>query len=67
MKLASYLQANEISHEAFAEKIGTSQVAVTRYAMGKRTPRREIMVKIAHVTDGQVGPADFFNIEDTAA
>jgi predicted transcriptional regulator len=67
MKLASYLSDNNISHEAFAEMIGTSQVAVSRYAKGVRTPRREIMLRIAQATGGQVAPADFFLVEEQAA
>lgn len=59
MKLAVYLSKNGISHSMFAETIGTSQATVSRYALSRRIPRAEHMVKIAEATHGQVTPNDF--------
>ena len=58
MKLASYLARHGISHRAFAALIGTSQVAVSRYASGQRMPRREILRTIVEATDGEVSASD---------
>ena len=60
MNLATYLSERKISDARFAELIGVSQVAVTRYATGKRVPRPEHMKRIREVTAGQVTPDDFF-------
>lgn len=59
MKLASYLTENGISHRAFAERINTSQASVTRYAIGARTPRLEMIARIHNATNGRVSYEDF--------
>ena len=61
MKLASYLARHGISHGAFAARIGTSQVAVSRYVSGHRMPRREILRTIVDATDGEVSASDFLD------
>jgi len=65
MKLAEYLAANKISQAEFAQAIGASQVAVSRYATGRRMPRRDHLLKIRDVTDGAVSADDFLETEVT--
>ncbi|GLK69210.1 helix-turn-helix domain-containing protein [Hansschlegelia plantiphila] len=60
MTLSGYLAKTGLSHSAFAALIGTSQAAVSRYVLGKRTPRPEHMARITEATGGQVTPNDFF-------
>jgi len=71
MTLSDYLVDRKITHAAFAEKIGTSQVAVTRYANGARIPRPAVMSRIERETGGAVSPNDFVRAcsvpEDRAA
>jgi transcriptional regulator with XRE-family HTH domain len=59
MTLADYLKKAGMKHGEFASRIGVSQAAVTRYATGKRVPRRSIMRKIAEETRGKVTADDF--------
>lgn len=67
MKLADYLRVEDIDQAAFAKLIETTQVAVSRYATGKRIPRPEIMRRIATATDGKVTPPDFYDVSSKAA
>ena len=68
MKLETYLSQTRISQAVFAEKIGTTQASVARYAAGKRIPRPDVMARIQDATDGQVTPSDFYSswTEDAA-
>lgn len=59
MTLAEFLSANGLSHSAFAEKVGVSQVAITRYARGQRTPRPPVLARIREETRGAVTADDF--------
>ncbi len=59
MTLAEYLSKNEIRRDEFAHRIGVSEVSVTRYANGRRTPRPESMRAIIEATNGAVTPNDF--------
>lgn len=59
MKLGTHLAANGITHAEFAIRIGTSQAAVTRYVLGQRTPRPEVIARIAEATGGDVTANDF--------
>jgi transcriptional regulator with XRE-family HTH domain len=59
MRLLDYLKETNTSCSAFAGRIGTSAVAVTRYLAGTRTPRRDVLQRIANVTKGAVTPDDF--------
>lgn len=66
MKLSDYLEAQNMTHSAFAERIGVSQGAVTRYANGARVPRPAVMSKIRQATDGQVSYRDFLEAAEAA-
>jgi len=59
MKLMEYLSQEGLTTDAFAEKIGVSQGAVSRYATGQRFPVRAILRRIANATDGAVTANDF--------
>lgn len=59
MKLATYLAAHEITYAAFAETIGVSVFAVSKYARGKRVPRASIMARIKAASAGAVTADDF--------
>lgn len=61
MQLKDYLLLIGATERAFAEAIGVSQQAVSRYVSGARTPRPAVMVKIHAVTGGRVAPSDFFS------
>ncbi|MCX5571458.1 hypothetical protein [Kaistia nematophila] len=66
MKLADYLAAEKISHAAFADLIGVSQAAVTRYARGARFPHRVVLAKIKAATNGAVTFTDFLDMAEAA-
>lgn len=61
MDLRAYLEREETTYSAFARQIGVSPQAVQRYVVGERRPSAEIMTAIAHATDGDVRPNDFFD------
>lgn len=66
MKLAHYLATEKISHAAFADQIGVSQAAVTRYARGLRFPRRSVLARIETETNGAVTFSDFLEVMEAA-
>jgi predicted transcriptional regulator len=59
MKLADFLAQKSITHTDFAALIGVSQVSVTRYIAGRRTPRPNVLQRIRDVTEGNVTANDF--------
>ncbi len=69
MTLTQYLSQQDLTHEAFAALIGVNPSTAWRYANGKRMPCRAAMRRIVEVTNGAVGPADFYGqpSEDEAA
>jgi predicted transcriptional regulator len=62
MTLAEYLAEHGLTHSAFAERIGTTQTAVTRYASGRRVPRPRQMRRIIIETGGAVSANDFYGV-----
>jgi predicted transcriptional regulator len=66
MTLADYLAMKKISQAEFAQSIGVSQVAVSRYASGQRMPRRNWLLKIRDVTGGLVTGNDFLETMEAA-
>lgn len=66
MKLAEYLATNKLSQAEFAKIIEASQVAVSRYASGRRMPRKDRMLKIREVTGGLVTGDDFLESAEAA-
>ena len=69
MKLSDYLRDRDIDTASFAEAIGVSQAAVSRYANGLRFPRPKVMERIVKATRGKVTANDFMqsHAEATAA
>lgn len=59
MKLAVWLNENDVSDSSFAATIGVSRQALFRYRTGERTPRGEVMARIRAATDGMVTADDF--------
>lgn len=66
MTLSDYLRNSGLTHSAFAEKLGVSQVTVHRWATGKRFPDKETILRIEEATARKVKPADWFR-QGTAA
>lgn len=60
MTLAEYLRTAELTHSAFAEKIGVTQVTVHRWVAGKRFPDRDMILRVEAASAGLVRPADWF-------
>jgi transcriptional regulator with XRE-family HTH domain len=67
MKITDWLTQNKISDADFAERIGVTRQALWRYKAGDRIPKVRILERIQHETCGEVRPADFFSISETAA
>jgi predicted transcriptional regulator len=64
MTLREYLTQNGMTYQAFADAIGVSQAAVSRYVNqdrpNGRVPRRPVMRRIMEVTGGAVSPESFY-------
>ena len=57
------MAGQKIGDAEFARLIGVgSRMAVMRYRRGERIPRPDVMRRIVEVTEGQVGPADFYDL-----
>ena len=70
MKLAIYLQVNEIKQRDFAAALGVAQGQVSDWCSGRKIPSRENMQRIVAYTGGAVMPNDFYDLpcpEDNAA
>jgi predicted transcriptional regulator len=67
MTLTDWLAKENLSHAAFAERIGVSQAAVTRYVRGARFPHRGVLSRIKAETNGAVTFSDFLEVEEAAA
>lgn len=48
-RLTVLLDENNMKQTQLAEKIGTSNVTICRYLTGERTPRIDVLIKIAYV------------------
>ena len=62
MKLNDFLSRRGVSKSAFAHTIGTSVATVSRIGDGIVVPRRELLVRIYHETDGLVTPNDLVGL-----
>jgi predicted transcriptional regulator len=67
MTLGQYLTERKIPHATFADQIGVSQAAVTRYVAGDRMPRQKVLSRIREATGGLVAANDFFPAAEDAA
>jgi transcriptional regulator with XRE-family HTH domain len=61
MKLRTYREENGLTLAQMADKVGVSEVSMSRYERGDRMPRPEVMRKIGEVTGGAVRPNAPFN------
>jgi transcriptional regulator with XRE-family HTH domain len=67
MKLSEFMSARELSEAQLGRLLGVGQATVNRYARGERIPRPDVMRRIVEVTEGQVGPADFYDLSAPAS
>lgn len=59
MKLATYLQNNDLTPSAFAARLKVPPSTITRLLRGERRPGIDLILKIKAETGGQVAPEDF--------
>ena len=62
MELKSYLDEQSLTCDFFAKLVGVTERAVIKWRRGERIPRPEHLKKINEITDGAVGPNDFFGV-----
>lgn len=48
------------------DRLGVGREAVRKWLRGERIPRPEVMRRIVEVTEGKVGPADFYDLTPSA-
>jgi DNA-binding transcriptional regulator YiaG len=60
MTLDKYLKTSKISSRAFAENVGVSIHAVSKWRQKVRIPRPSYIEKIKALTAGKVKPADWY-------
>lgn len=64
MNLRDYISRMGLTYSSFAEMIGVSQAAVSRYANADitgRIPHRAVIAKIIEATGGEVTVQDFYD------
>lgn len=54
MNLREYLDKREISQSEFADMIGVTKQAVSKYLSGERSPKTPVAMKIQKITHGNV-------------
>jgi len=54
MRLAEYLEAKSLTASAFAESVGITPTALSRYLGGQRTPCLEVAGRIVVASKGEV-------------
>jgi len=60
MTLDKYLKTSKISSRAFAEEVGVSVYAVSKWRQKVRIPRPAYIEIIKNLTAGKVKPADWY-------
>jgi transcriptional regulator with XRE-family HTH domain len=63
MKLAAWLKERGMSTYAFAEITGIGQSSISRFALGRRIPKKEKMQLITRATAGAVTALDFYDTD----
>lgn len=66
MNLRAYVDENGGSAQ-LAERLGVTREAVDHWIAGRRTPRRQMVLKIQQVTRGAVNPDDLYTTPDGSA
>lgn len=61
MKLADYLDRNNVTVEALGDAVGVSHTYISKLARGLQKPSFEVASKIAAATNGAVMPNDFMD------
>lgn len=61
MKLADWLEKNDMQRKVFAEKIGVNPSYITLICNSDSWPSRDIMKRIKKATKGEVTPNDFLD------
>lgn len=64
--LGDYLKDKNITQEAFAARVGTTQETVSKWVNGGRMPRRSHLAKIVAETAGAVTANDFLGAAEEA-
>ena len=64
MQLRQYLKVKNLTAEKFGILTGVSKHAVGKWCRRERFPRPEVMSKIIEVTEGAVGPEDFYEASE---
>jgi transcriptional regulator with XRE-family HTH domain len=59
MKISDWLDKADIADSEFADRIGVSRQALSRYKAGTRTPRPSVLARIRAETNGRVTANDF--------
>lgn len=63
MKLSAYLAQPDVNRQKLAKKLGVHVDSLYKWERGDRTPRKEMLAKIAKHTGGAVTPSDFFDFQ----
>jgi transcriptional regulator with XRE-family HTH domain len=67
MKFTEYMRWRDLDDSQMAAQIGCSASAVVKWRRGERVPRPQQIIRIREVTDGRVGPEDWFPSKEAAA
>jgi transcriptional regulator with XRE-family HTH domain len=67
MKISDWLAKADIADSEFADRIGVSRQALSRYKAGARTPRPNVLARIREATNGRVTANDFVPSDPTEA
>jgi len=63
--LDKWIKEKSSSRKKLAQTLNISTASLSRYLTGDRIPKQSIMQKIIKVTDGNVNPSNFYNINPT--
>lgn len=63
MKLAQWLKTEKVTMAAFAERVGVTHSAVSRWCSGEIFPQGEKLIAIRSATNGLVSADDFMPAE----
>jgi transcriptional regulator with XRE-family HTH domain len=62
MTLAQFMTHANLDAAQLAAQVGVGREAVRKWVRGERIPRPKQMRRIARITKGKVGPADFYGL-----
>jgi transcriptional regulator with XRE-family HTH domain len=67
MKLSEWMEANRLTDEQFAVRVGIDRTTLSRVRRGLKDPSASLMRRIKSVTDGAVTADDVLSASDAAA